>query len=110
MLHNSAEVIEYFGYWPLFCDAKIQEFSFGMPGTIKISLAYIDSDKGNRATIGLLFSGVTDMELSELRTENVIDELVVRVGSRTEVSIAAAYGLCGSFFCDKGEVSSATYA
>lgn len=110
MIQNSAEVIEYFGYWPQFCDAKVQSFAFIPPRTIKLSLFYIDSDKNKRAEIELVFSGVTDMELNELRTENVIDELSIREGSATEVSIEAAFGLCGSFSCAKGEVAHVTYA
>ena len=110
MVRNSAEVIEYFGYWPQFCDAKVQSFELIPPGTIKLSLFYVDSDQNKRAKIDLVFSGVTDMELSELRTENVIDELSIREGAATEVRIEAAFGLSGSFSCVNGEVAHVTYA
>ena len=50
------------------------------------------------------------MVLNELRTENVVDEIIIREGAKIEVSIEAAYGLCGSFSCTKGEVTHVTYA
>ena len=110
MIANSSGVIAHFGYWPLFCDAKVESFSFSLPGTLKLSVRYIDADQNKKATIDLLFSGITNMELNELRTENVVDEIIIREGVEIEVSIEAAYGLCGSFSCTKGVVAHVTYA
>ena len=104
MVQNSAGVIAYFGYWPQFCDARIQQFSFCLPGTIKLSLFYIDSDKNKQATIELMFSNVTNMEFNDLITQNIIDKLDIRESTKTEVSIEAACGLYGSFLCAKAEV------
>lgn len=110
MIANSSGVIAHFGYWPLFCDAKVEGFSFSRPGTLKLSVRYIDADQSKKATIDLLFSGITNMELNELRAENVVDEIIIREGEEIEVSIEAAYGLCGSFSCTEGEVAHVTYA
>lgn len=53
MFVNSDRVTNHFGYWPQFCDANIESFSFLQPGTIKISLRYIDGIQNKRATIDL---------------------------------------------------------
>ena len=110
MIANSSGIIAHFGYWPLFCDAKVESFSFSHPGTLKLSVRYIDVDQDKKATIDFLFYGITNMKLNELRTENVVDQIIIREGAKIEVSIEAAYGLCGSFSCTKGEVTHVTYA
>jgi len=104
-----AEIVEsYFGYWPLFCDGKIKDLTITQPGTITLVILYIDAEKHRDAEIGLKFSGVTDVDLSELRSENVIDTLCIPEEFPAQVTLEACYGLAGSFKCAAVEVISVT--
>jgi hypothetical protein len=108
MIKNAEIVESYFGYWPLFCDGKIKNFTITQPGTITLVILYIDTEKRRGAEICLKFSGVTDVELSELRSENVIDTLCIPEEFPAQITLEACCGLAGSFkstavevcFCD----------
>lgn len=106
MINHAEKVESYFGYWPLFCDAKITNFSFAQPGTITLVIAYIDAEKHRGAEVSLKFSGVTEVELSELLTENVIDALRIPEELPAQVTLEACYGLEGTFSCAAIEVLS----
>ena len=108
MINNAEKVESYFGYWPLFCDAKISNFAFSQPGTITLVIAYLDADKNRGAEVSLVFSGVTEVALSELRSENVIDALRISEELQALVTLEACYGLDGSFRCTAVEVTSVT--
>jgi Immunity protein 50 len=99
MIKNSEPIISHFGYWPNFCDGKIEHISFDQQGVIELFINYVDSDQNKKANIGLRFSGVTDVELSELRLENIIDQLTITGVAPFVVSIDGTYGLCGNFNC-----------
>ena len=99
MIANSESVISHFGYWPEFCDGKIEQLSFDHQGVIDLSVKYIDSDQNKGASIGLRFIGVSEIELNEFRLENVIDSLSITNVSPFVVSINSAYGLSGNFNC-----------
>ena len=105
MIANSHLVTEHFGYWPEFCDAHLEGFAFETSGTILFSLFYIASDINKKAHIHFRFTGVSDIDLSELRSENVIDEIKIENSSPIAVSIEAACGLWGSFYCENVEVT-----
>jgi len=104
MIANSGIVINHFGYWPSFCDARIEAINYSLPGTIELTLFYIDSDKNKSAHIALRFSGVAQLELNGLCSDNVIDELVIQAGKPLSVQLVGAYGLSGSFSCSGAEV------
>jgi hypothetical protein len=106
MISHAEKVESYFGYWPLFCDGKITNLAFAQPGTITLVVAYIDSERHRGAEVSLKFSGVTEVELSELRSENVIDALRIPEELPAQVTLEACYGLAGSFRCAAVEVSS----
>lgn len=106
MISHAEKVESYFGYWPLFCDAKITNLAFAQPGTITLVIAYTDAEKHRGAEVSLKFSGVTEVELSELRSENVIDTLRIPEEFPAQVTLEACYGLEGSFRCAAVEVSS----
>ena len=106
MITRAEEVESYFGYWPLFCDGKIKSFAYVQPGTIALAISYVDIQKQKAAEVTLTFLGVTNIELSELRSENVIDALRFPQELPALVTIEACYGLEGSFKCSAIEVSS----
>ncbi len=99
MISNSSPVESYFGYWPNFADGKIELFAFEKIGSIKLKIFYIDAHLHKQATVSLLFQGVSDVQFSELLSENVVDELQIGVGSPIQVVLESSYGLCGSFVC-----------
>ena len=104
MIAESHQVESYFGYWPEFADGKIERFAFLRSGSIELSISYIDGEKQVGATVSLKFSGVSEVDLSELRSENVLDALRISAGVPVQVSIEACYGLYGSFCCESVEV------
>lgn len=102
-----AELVEsIFGYWPGFADGKVQLFSFERTGVVLLSIHYIDSQLSKAATINLRFAGVTELDLSELRSENIVDVLSISSESPALVTIEGCYGLCGTFRCTSAEVTS----
>jgi len=105
MIAHAEQVESYFGYWPLFCDGKIKSLAFVQPGTITLVVFYVDAEQKKEAEVTLTFSGVTEVELSELRSENVIDALRISEDVPTQVTLEACYGLAGSFKCLATEVS-----
>jgi hypothetical protein len=105
MISHAEKVESYFGYWPLFCDGKITSLAFAQPGTILLVIDYIDAEKPRRAEVSLKFSGVTEVDLSELRSENVIDALRIPEELPAQITLESCYGLVGSFSCTAVEVS-----
>jgi len=106
MIGNADQLVSYFGYWPEFCDAKIVSISLEPQSSIVMRIAYIDVDRGCAATIELKFSGVSEIALTDLLSENVIDSLQLSQGNPVRVILDACYGLQGSFTCQAVEVSS----
>ena len=103
---SHAELVEsIFGYWPEFADGRIELFSFEQPGVIRLRIFYIDSQINKAATVTLQFTGVTDVDLSELCKENIVDVLSISEASPFLVTIEACYGLGGTFVCTSAEVS-----
>ncbi len=102
-----AEIVEsYFGYWPQFCDAKITFMLYEAHSSLILGLSYIDSDQRKVADIRLKFSGVSDVELTDFCSENVLDALRISPESPTTVRLEACYGLNGQFICIEVEVMS----
>jgi hypothetical protein len=103
---SHAELVEsIFGYWPEFSDGRIELFSFEQPGVICLRIFYVDSQIDRAATVNLQFNGVTDVDLSELCKENIVDVLSVSEASPFLVTIEACYGLGGTFMCTSAEVT-----
>ena len=103
---SHAELVEsIFGYWPEFSDGRIEFFSFEQSGIICLKISYIDSNIQKAAVVSLRFAGVTDIDLSELLAENIVDVLGVSSESPAIVTIEACYGLCGTFKCTSAEVT-----
>jgi hypothetical protein len=105
MISHSETVESIFGYWPEFSDGRIELFSFERPGTIFLRICYIDSNIQKAAVVSLGFSGVTDIELQGLRSENIVDVLSISSEPPTVVTIESCYGLCGTFKCTAVEVA-----
>ena len=104
---SHAELVEsIFGCWPEFSDGRIELFSFEHPGIICLRIFYIDSNIQKAAVVSLRFTGVTDIDLSGVLSENVIDVLSVSSASPAIVTIEGCYGLCGTFKCISAEVTS----
>jgi hypothetical protein len=105
MIAHAEKVESHFGYWPLFCDGKINSLAYIQPGAITLVISYADAEKQKAAEVTLTFSGVTDVELSDLKSENVIDALRIPEALPDQVTLEACYGLAGSFKCAAVEVS-----
>jgi hypothetical protein len=105
MIFHAETVESIFGYWPEFSDGRIELFSFERPGIICLGISYIDSNIQKAAVVSLRFSGVTDVDLSELCSENIVDVLSISSESPTVVTIESCYGLCGTFKCTAAEVA-----
>ena len=105
MIQNSEAVISYFGYWPQFCDGKIRRFTFEKAGSIGLTISYIDSDQDKRALVEIQFSGVFDVDLHDLHSENVLDNLNISADtSPVRIELEACCGLRGAFSCETVEV------
>ncbi|OOG60528.1 hypothetical protein B0E47_02825 [Rhodanobacter sp. B05] len=105
---SHAELVEsIFGYWPEFADGRIELFSFEQPGIVCLRIFYIDANIKRAATVSLRFTGVTEVDLSEFRSENVVDALSISSVSPSVVTIEGCYGLCGTFTCASVEVTGA---
>ena len=52
----------------------------------------------------LQFSGVSELELSELMSVNVLDALHIAEGDPVQVTLESAYGLTGAFRCQEVSV------
>lgn len=105
MIAHAEKVESYFGYWPLFCDGKIKSLTYIQPSVITLAISYVDAEKQKAAEVTLTFSRVTDVGLSDLRSENVIDALRIPEAFPAQVTLEACYGLAGSFKCVAVEVS-----
>jgi len=105
MILHAETVESIFGYWPEFSDGRIELFSFERPGIICLRISYIDSNIQKAAIVSLRFSGVTDIDLSELRSENIVDVLSISSESPAVVTIKGCYGLYGTFKCTTAEVA-----
>lgn len=104
-----ADLVEsFFGYWPEFADGRIASFSYERTGSISITISYIDSNLRKCARIGLRFSGVSNVDLSDLMSENVIDALRIPDAGAGVVDIEACYGLMGAFHSAGTEVTEMT--
>lgn len=104
-----ADLVEsIFGYWPTFADGRMISLTVEAAGSISMVISYIDSDLRRCARIGLRFSGVSNVDLSDLLSENVIDALHIPVDGAGVVDIEACYGLTGTFQCAGTEVSEVT--
>jgi hypothetical protein len=105
MISHSKLVESIFGYWPEFADGRIQSFSYEHPGVVSLTIFYIDSQVAKAATVSLRFIGVTELDLSELCSENIVDALNISSERPCLVTIEACYGLGGTFKCISAEVT-----
>ena len=105
MISRAELVDSIFGYWPEFSDGRIELFSFEQPDILCLRILYIDSNLKKAAAVSLRFAGVTNINLSELRPENVVDALSIPSVFPAIVTIEACYGLCGTFKCTSAEVT-----
>jgi hypothetical protein len=96
------QVEEYFGYWPKFCDARINKFLVDINSkVIESSVYYIDSDLGKEGEISFVFSDVSNVQICDLLDENIVDEIsIIKVQKKYNVKILACYGLRGVFSCN----------
>jgi hypothetical protein len=105
MISHSELVEDFFGYWPEFADARIVSFAWAQPGSMNLVLHYIDAEQRKDAIVSLRFGGATDVQLTDLKSENVLDRLGISAGSSVAVELEACYGLAGTFRCSVVEVT-----
>ena len=98
---NSNLVIDKFGYWPQFCDAKLKRFLFDPEqNALTMLLSYNDSDNNVEARVEFNFTQLSDFQLSSLKEDNIFDELRIDyLNDQFHVVIDSCYGLAGSFNC-----------
>lgn len=99
MIKNREKVTDIFGYWPQFCDARFISFSYENANQINVSIFYIDVDKSKEATISISFIDVSEVQLTDLLSNNYIDEILITETTPHVVTIDGCYGLNGSFKC-----------
>jgi hypothetical protein len=104
MIKKKELVILHFGYWPEFADGKVNRFTFDASGAIELVIHYMDAENQISGYIGFRFGSVSDVELTELRSENVIDSFSINASEPHTVTIEACYGLVGTFMCKEIEV------
>jgi hypothetical protein len=105
MIANTEPVESYFGYWPEFADAPIERFSYDKSGELSLTLNYIDAEQGLAAIVTLQFNGVSDVELTDILQQNVVDKLSATDSSPFRLEIEACYGLCGGFTYTSAQVA-----
>jgi hypothetical protein len=111
-IKNCKKTIDFFGYWPKFCDAKILSFIFDKTKerifSIQLRIYYIDADQNKNALIDILFNNVSNLDINNIFTENVLDELVINKDQNTvssyKVELISCYGANGVFVCEEIEV------
>lgn len=106
MIAQAEQVERHFGYWPEFSDGIITRFSYEDETVIVLAINYIDKDKNKAAQVDLRFSGVSSIELSNFKSQNIIDLLRISLEQPIKVELEACYGLCGHFHCCSVEVTS----
>ncbi|ASK94941.1 immunity 50 family protein [Xanthomonas campestris pv. merremiae] len=82
--------------------------TYERPDSVRLDISYIDADQQKSAIVGLRFTGVEDLDLADLRTENVLDILRISAGVPMRIELEACYGLSGSFTCKAAEVTRVT--
>lgn len=97
MISQAHIVASYFGYWPEFSDGKINSFAYEAPSSVLMGISYIDAETSKGARIHFRFDGVSEVDLSELKSENVIESLRITEVGPGLVMLKACYGLAGSF-------------
>ncbi|MBB6600644.1 hypothetical protein H6X63_13470 [Luteimonas sp. MC1825] len=105
MITGSETVTSVFGYWPEFADARVLSFGFSAEGTVSLVLLYIDASASKSAEVSLSFSGVRELDLGALASENVLDRLTVTPGDPMMVTLESCIGLSGSFTCTAATVA-----
>lgn len=106
IISGKSALVAELGYWPEFCDAKIIEVLF-CPYTddgaeLALLLHYIDMDLNRDLKVKIIMHGISDMNFSEFRTENVIDRL--SISDSFTVEVEAAVGLSGCCQCKSVDV------
>jgi hypothetical protein len=112
IINGSKKVVDFFGYWPKFCDAKIITFVFDKTKesifSIRLRINYIDADQKKGALIEILFNKVSKLEINSIFNENVLDELVIDKDEGSDssygVELIGCYGANGIFVCKEIEV------
>jgi len=105
MISNSELVEAFFGYWPEFADAKGIKFGWAQSGAVDLALHYIDAGRGKNAIVSFRFDGVTNVRITDLVSENVLDCLSISPGTPIAVELEACHGLAGTFQCSNVEVT-----
>lgn len=104
-IEGQRQVEEHFGYWPKFCDAKIERFTLDLVlKKIELTLYYIDSDKAKEGRVLLVFNNVLDVKILDCLDDNIVDEiLIAKMKTIYKICIVSCYGLNGGFVCDSIE-------
>ena len=92
------EVIEYFGYWPVFCDAHILSCS-EVENNLLLKVDYIDSENSLHAKVLITFKNIFEVKLEKYENNSVIDTLSILSGNNHWVTIEPCFGFGGTFKC-----------
>lgn len=96
---DSLRVIDKIGYWPKFCDAKIKRLDFDFSEkSLLMEIFYIDVELNLEMSFKLKFINIKEMELDEIMSENVIDEITLEKSNGfIRVEVLSCFGLKGYF-------------
>lgn len=104
-------LINYFGYWPKFCDAKILGIKFKTTSIktveVLIELRYLDANNGLGGQFKLHAMGVSEIKIDDIQLQNVIEEIEFfqQATNAILININAISGLTGSILCNSIEFS-----
>lgn len=92
------KIIEYFGYWPAFCDGHILSCNKD-ENNLTLNIDYIDSGKSLRAEVEITFHSIFDVNIEKFINNSVIHSLTILSGNNHWVTIDPCFGFGGSFKC-----------
>lgn len=97
------DVVNFFGYWPQFCDARIDGFLYDFDNNkLELVLFYSDNDTGKSAKVTFSLEGISDIKIENMLTANLVDSVVVNmVESFYIIDIESCYGLYGRIEVEK---------
>lgn len=101
MIEGRELVTRRFGYWPEFADARVRFLRLHDSGCIEIGVHYIDADQAIKANIDLRFTGASEIQLMDFRSQNVLDALRITPGNPHRVDIESCCGVYGDFTCTR---------
>jgi hypothetical protein len=92
-IHGIEEIIAWYGKWPSFHDAEILELHLEREGPCRLKIYNV---WGKGAVVTFKMEEVTDLELADFSSQNVIGDLELkRTPAGFRLTLTPCYGLAG---------------